>query len=112
MGLDQYAYASKRGVKKKEIAYWRKHPYLEGYMAQLYYDRGGSGEFNCKKVRLEEDDIAALQEHIEDNTLPVTGGFFFGSDASNEYREADIEFCISALMHINEGYFITYTSWW
>ena len=112
MGLDQYAYASKRGIKKKEIAYWRKHPHLEGYMAELYYDREGNGEFNCKTLRLDEDDIVTLQEHIENSTLPVTGGFFFGNDASDEYRETDLEFCTKALLYLNDGYNITYTSWW
>ena len=112
MGLDQYAVASKRGVKRKEIAYWRKHPHLESYMAEVYYDRGGTGQFNCKVLKLDVDLILDLREKVTDRELPRGGGFFWGDDSSDDYRESDLEFCEKALIYLNDGYNVTYTSWW
>lgn len=52
MGLDQYAYAFLGDPPKAptdfpapesaiEIFYWRKHADLEGWMSNLYYEKGG-----------------------------------------------------------------------
>jgi hypothetical protein len=35
-----------------ELAYWRKHPNLQGWMQELYYEKGGEGEFNCVDLEL------------------------------------------------------------
>ena len=35
MGLDQFAYTTK-GKEKEEIAYWRKHNALHGWMENLW----------------------------------------------------------------------------
>ena len=58
MGLDQYASARKgepttddEGYTyyedSMELAYWRKHPNLQGWMQDLYHEKGGEDEFNC-----------------------------------------------------------------
>ena len=45
MGLDMYAYAAAKaglewdGKNQREIAYWRKHPNLHGWMEQLWRSR-------------------------------------------------------------------------
>ena len=56
MGLDQYAIA-RRGEKLTdaegyeyyndniELAYWRKHPNLQGWMESLWHVKGNNGEF-------------------------------------------------------------------
>ena len=51
MGLDQYAYARQAGVERgedgennEELAYWRKHNRLHGWMEDLYRDRGNPVE--------------------------------------------------------------------
>ena len=46
MGLDQYAYARPVGVESddgknnEELTYWRKHNRLQGWMEELWEDRG------------------------------------------------------------------------
>ena len=85
MGLDQYAYARKgapetetrefeyldeQGIKQTqtevhviykdeiELAYWRKHPNLQGWMEQLYRSKGGDErDFNCVDVVLTAADL-------------------------------------------------------
>jgi len=112
MGLDQTAFASKRGVKKKEIAYWRKHPNLEGWMANRYYEKGGEGDFNCKDLFLDENDLNDLEAAVNGSLLPATQGFFFGNSCDDDYRENDLEFIYKARAHLQDGYRIRYTSWW
>ncbi len=70
MGLDQYAYVaakanqqaefwesaevdpetkeyeSKSVEKPRELAYWRKHPNLQGWMRKLWIEKGNAGDFN------------------------------------------------------------------
>ena len=95
MGLDQYAYKVKRDynheaktetITKIEIAYWRKHNALEGYMCDLFHSKGGDGEFNCRTLPLNNDDLENLDEAINNKGLPETDGFFFGSDTSKGGR--------------------------
>ena len=129
MGLDQYAYARPVGVESdggnnnEELAYWRKHNRLHGWMEDLYRDRGNSvsheafgNDFNCVEVELTESDIEQLEAHIEQKSLPETGGFFFGNDSYAEYeeyhKEDDISFIENARQAIAEGKKGYYNSWW
>lgn len=140
MGLDQYAYARKgapetetrefeyldeQGIKQTqtevhviykdeiELAYWRKHPNLQGWMEQLYRSKGGDErDFNCVDVVLTAADLDKLEMDINTYSLPATTGFFFGSDSDMRYIEGDLEFINDAREHIKQGYKIVYTSWW
>ena len=123
MGLDQYANARKgepttddEGYTyyedSMELVYWRKHPNLQGWMQDLYYEKGGEGEFNCVDVELTLEDLNALEESLDDEALPETAGFFFGTDSSDYYAEADREFIVAARAAIKQGYTVTYSSWW
>ena len=123
MGLDQYANARKgepttddEGYTyyedSMELAYWRKHPNLQGWMQDLYYEKGGEGEFNCVDVELTLEDLNALEESLDDEALPETAGFFFGTDSSDYYAEADREFIVQARAAIKQGYTVVYSSWW
>ena len=123
MGLDQYATA-RRGEAKTddegytyyedsmELAYWRKHPNLQGWMEELYQDKGGEQEFNCVDLELTLEDLEALEESLDEEALPETAGFFFGTDSSDYYAEADREFIREARAAIKQGYTIVYSSWW
>ena len=123
MGLDQYATA-RRGEAKTddegytyyedsmELAYWRKHPNLQGWMEDLYHEKGNDGEFNCVDLELTLDDLDALEESLDEEALPETAGFFFGTDSSDYYAEADREFIVQARAAIKQGYTVIYSSWW
>ncbi len=112
MGLDQYAFARK-GEENNELAYWRKHPNLQGWMENLYRARGGTEEvFNCVDVELDSDDLDQLEKDISEKSLPSTTGFFFGQSGDDYYGEEDREFIAKAREEIKAGYKIVYTSWW
>jgi len=123
MGLDQYATA-RRGEAKTddegfkyyedsmELAYWRKHPNLQGWMQDLYHEKGGEEEFNCVDLELTLEDLDALEESLDEEALPETAGFFFGGNADDHYAEADREFIVAARAAIKQGYTVVYSSWW
>ena len=123
MGLDQYATA-RRGEAmtddegytyyedSMELAYWRKHPNLQGWMQDLYYEKGGEEDFNCVDLELTLEDLDALEESLDEEALPETAGFFFGTDSSDYYAEADREFIVQARAAIKQGYTVVYSSWW
>ena len=139
MGLDQYATARKGEPRKvaqtwittdedgneKEVveyynewddtiqlAEWRKHPNLQGWMTDLYYEKGGEDEFNCVELELTLEDLDALEATLDEEELPETVGFFFGTDSSDYYAEADREFIVQARAAIKQGYTVVYSSWW
>jgi hypothetical protein len=95
-----------------ELATWRKHPNLQGWMQELYYEKGGEGEFNCVDVELTSEDLDALEATLDEEELPETVGFFFGSNADDHYAEADREFIVQARAALKEGYKVFYSSWW
>ena len=95
-----------------ELAYWRKHPNLQGFMEELYREKGGEGEFNCEDVELTLDDLDALEQTLDDEALPETVGFFFGENSDDHYAEADREFIREARAAIKQGYTVVYNSWW
>ena len=123
MGLDQFAYAVDNNGEKEELAYWRKHPNLQGWMENLWHDKGcqgkpeepnsmGMSDFNCIPVELTEDDLIRLEYDIYRRELPITQGFFFGSDSDDHYYEYDIEFCKKAREALDAGLTVEYSSWW
>ena len=123
MGLDQYAMARKGESKtdeegfeyyedSMELAYWRKHPNLQGWMQDLWYTKGGEGEFNCVDLELEAEDLDLLEQSLDEEALPETAGFFFGTDSSIHYAEQDREFIVQARAAIKQGYTVVYSSWW
>tara|TARA_Y100001963_G_scaffold150134_1_gene230774 strand:- start:4723 stop:5070 length:348 start_codon:yes stop_codon:yes gene_type:complete len=115
MGLDQYAYVKEEG-QQKEIATWRKHPNLQGYMEMLWEEKGQPDEifqeFNCVELELTEDDILGLRKFILEGALPKSVGFFWGNDSDEFYKLQDLDFCKKALDHISDGKKVFYSSWW
>jgi len=136
MGLDQYANKVKSSydaatrtetIAKTEIARWRKHNALQGWMESLWRTKtGGGGEFNCVSVELEDSDLDMLETVVKANNLPPTEGFFFGGDTSASPEDASPEdrewikvlqeetftFIKLAREAISEGFTIEYSSWW
>jgi len=124
MGLDMFAYTfngktesevdfdTNNVTETTEIAYWRKHPNLHGWMEQLYYEKGGKDDsFNGSNVVLTKGDLDSLEQDIIDGTLPDTSGFFFGKSDGSEQNE-DLEFIAKAREAIEEGKMVYYSSWW
>jgi hypothetical protein len=142
MGLDMYAYvANKKGqyndfyenaefdattndfesdtvTKPYELAYWRKHPSLHGWMEQLWVSKGrprqsvGWPIFNGIELELTWDDLDNLERDIRHGKLPDTEGFFFGSPADNHYYEQDLEFVNNAKAEVFLGLKVFYNSSW
>ena len=97
---------------ENEIAYWRKHPNLQGWMEQLWREKGGEGEFNCVDVDLTLEDLDALEQTLDGKALPETQGFFFGDNSDDYYSWQDREFIREARERLANGYKVVYTSWW
>lgn len=127
MGLDMYAFSmSNRAViddfsfdrefKKQEIAYWRKHNALHGWMEALYRQKGGNDDsFNCIPLRLTKEDMEQLILDIKENKIKPTEGFFFGSTEDYydaDIREQDIRFANQVMSEIDGGRAVYYDSWW
>ena len=123
MGLDQYAHAIDNNGEREELAYWRKHPNLQGWMENLWHEKGcpgkseepnsmGLSDFNCVPVELDYDDLDRLEKTINTKGLPDTEGFFFGSDSDEYYRENDLEFIQKAREALDAGLHVEYSSWW
>ena len=120
MGLDMYACITKAPIADvdfanpadaEEIAYWRKHPNLHGWMENLYCRKGGAKRFNCTTVRLDATDLDALERVIAANRLPYTTGFFFGESQGDEAAN-DLAFIAKARKAIAADYSVFYDSWW
>jgi hypothetical protein len=131
MGLDMYAYIGRKDQyrdhyynddvdtpKPREIAYWRKHPNLHGWMKELWISKGKPGtkyddaEFNGIELELTWEDIDALERAVKHGMLPSTDGFFFGNPADDVYYERDLEFCVNAKTELFLGLKVFYNSSW
>lgn len=137
MGLDMYAYAGLEGQAAAyqaqegtwdtdaqewktqgpvstpvELAYWRKHPNLHGWMEQLYRQRGGTGTFNGDELELTWADLDELEQAVTHGQLPPTGGFFFGENSDEHYQAQDLEFIKNARAELFMGLKVFYNSSW
>lgn len=121
MGLDMYAYCTEANITATdfeqpddahEIAYWRKHPNLHGWMEQLYRTKGGAEKsFNCVNLQLDASDLDALEAAVLEGSLPYTTGFFFG-ESQPEDKQLDLDFLREARERLADGDKVFYTAWW
>ena len=137
MGLDMYAYVAARAGqqrdyyegaewndtakdyvntkvnKPREIAYWRKHPTLHGWMEtlaeqkKLKYDT-----FNGVEIELTAEDLDALERDVKKRQLPATSGFFFGDNSDQHYHDSDLAFIKAARTEMFMGLKVFYNSSW
>jgi len=104
--------------KPREIAYWRKHPNLHGWMEKLWVSKGmpGTGDknasFNGIELELTWEDVDNLERAVKHSMLPSTQGFFFGNPADEVYFERDLEFCVNAKTELFLGLKVFYNSSW
>jgi hypothetical protein len=147
MGLDQYAYVAARAGqnsewwdgaeldpdtrdyrnskldKPRELAYWRKHPNLQGWMESLWKgklhnankdipDSDWGSSFNGIELELTWEDLDELEKAVKKRKLPSTQGFFFGNDADRHYYDRDLEFIKNARAELFLGLKVFYNSSW
>ena len=147
MGLDQYAYVAARAGqtaewwdgaeldpdtrdyvnpkinKPRELAYWRKHPNLQGWMEsrwkkkmhdanQEISESEWGSTFNGIELELEAADLDELELAVKKRRLPQTSGFFFGDDSDQHYYEQDLEFIKNARAELFMGLKVFYNSSW
>ena len=130
MGLDMYAWGTKKkDINEKddnaiELAYWRKHNRLHGYMSDLWETKGYPNQrenhldFNCIPMELSKQDLLELRQALKKKEMPDTMGFFFGHDSydEGEYQKEvdkyDLKFVTDGLRAIRQGYKVVYDSWW
>jgi hypothetical protein len=120
MGLDMYAYVANNANDQdsiesvnEELAYWRKHPNLHGWMEQLAKSKNLKYDtFNGVELELTFDDIMQLEKDIHHGNLPSTTGFFFGDASDEYYKEQDLEFVYEAKSRLFLGQRVFYNSSW
>ena len=140
MGLDQYAYvAMKAGAQAehyddknyakddadpsklqqpRELAYWRKHPNLHGWMERLWleknpeYQDNSDAMFNGVELELTWEDLDLLEYAVKQRMLPPTQGFFFGDDSDKHYQAQDLKFIRDARAELFMGLKVFYNSSW
>ena len=147
MGLDQYAYVAARAGQReewwdgaeldpatkdyvnnkvtqpRELAYWRKHPNLQGWMESLWKEKMNEANqelpesewdssFNGIELELTAEDLDALERAVKKRQLPKTSGFFFGNDSDQHYYQHDIEFIKNARAELFMGLKVFYNSSW
>ena len=137
MGLDMYAYvAAKAGQqdefyegaewdenlkehrnpnvnRPREIAYWRKHPNLHGWMEKLAEQKKLSYDsFNGIEMELTAEDLDALEYAVKKRQLPATSGFFFGDNSDQHNYKNDLKFIQEARAEMFLGLKVFYNSSW
>ena len=136
MGLDQYAYVAAQSGhydayfennnvgKPRELAYWRKHPNLQGWMEQLWLKKGGTPDtnsdrswgssFNGIELELTWDDLNQLEQDINNGVVASLDikGFFFGDAKDDYYRNQDLQFIADAKAELIIGLKVFYNSSW
>jgi hypothetical protein len=146
MGLDQYAmavmphkentdfsiYWNRRDIEAPdgavtELAYWRKHSDLQGWMEDLWIAKrelagnpaqpeeegwfAGEIVFNCQPLRLTFQDLAYLEQAVIGDDLPHTTGFFFGASMPED-KDDTLAFIEKARQAIGCDMEVYYDSWW
>jgi len=103
--------------KPRDIAYWRKHPNLHGWMAQRWLEREGNelretDNFNGIEFELTAEDLDDLEYVVKKRRLPATSGFFFGDNADQHYYNEDLKFIQAARAEMFLGLKVFYNSSW
>ncbi len=134
MGLDQYAYIASKAdtdyddTSRQELAYWRKHPNLQGWMQKLwlkkldiptnatdqFIENKIPGDFNGVELELTWEDVDQLEKDIKSGKVAKLGttGFFFGNPSDDVYYETDLKFCIDAKAELFLKRKVFYNSSW
>jgi hypothetical protein len=114
-------YENKNVAKPRELAYWRKHPNLQGWMEQLWLKKGGidtggawGSSFNGIELELTWDDLNQFEQDIKNGVVASLDikGFFFGTPKDDYYRNQDLQFIADAKAELIIGLKVFYNSSW
>ena len=119
-------YVNKQVSKPRELAYWRKHPNLHGWMEQLWRNKkysvqstdastapnADSDVFNGIELELTWEDLDELERTVTHKQLPSTSGFFFGDEKDEHYYDSDLAFIRNAKAELFLGLKVFYNSSW
>ena len=123
---DAKDFVNKTVEQPREIAYWRKHPNLHGWMEQLWRNKkysvqitdasapveSDSDMFNGIEIELTAEDLDELERAVTHRQLPATRGFFFGEEADQFYHDKDLAFIKAARIEMFMGLKVFYNSSW
>lgn len=134
MGLDQYAYRVKMQNVKDDLDfergryndttgmddlnndldfdYWRKFYPLDNWMRGIYLAKGGTDNFNCNPVRLEEEDLDNLYAAAQ--SLDFYADNYYNDSRREKEEEYShlMKFIAKAKKAIDEGDAVYYDNWW
>jgi hypothetical protein len=110
-------YVNKKVSKPRELAYWRKHPNLHGWMEKLAERKNLKYDllydsFNGIELELTWEDLDELERTVTHKQLPSTSGFFFGDEKDEHYYDSDLAFIRNAKAELFLGLKVFYNSSW
>lgn len=70
--IDNFNYKRDKFHEPHELFYWRKDWDLHNFFKDRYIAKGGTEEFNCVSVRIEEEDLDLLEKFVTSNTFQET----------------------------------------
>jgi uncharacterized protein YfkK (UPF0435 family) len=87
MGLDQYLNKVVVTKQVQEIKRWRKNNQLQGWFEENFNQQ------NCVPTTLNKHNIEMLDQllaELKEASLPITGGFFYGSEKMDKEEYEDL----------------------
>lgn len=125
MGLDMWLTKRQKKSEKKgeELGYWRKANQIRGWIANNVDGFRDNSETVIPKDKIEEladicDKVLIKRsEKVSKELLPVSYGFFFGSDQYDEYYYDDVQYTADLFDKILkevdfDNYDVVYDEWY
>lgn len=116
MGLDMYFFTQKPDCDphcpKEEIAYFRKHSDLHGWMDEEWRKLYGDDiDFNCEYLEITEDMLKRLSDYLKLPEKKHYKGFFWGTSTDEDWKETK-KLIPELKKRMKNGERIYYYSWW
>ena len=110
MGLDAWFQTG----KGKEIAYFRKHADLHGFLQEIWLEKNPGkdpSDFNCKKLRITKKILKQLEDLARNQPDKHYHGFFWGATRPDDWKDT-LDAVDKMRGLISRGEQVYYTSWW
>jgi hypothetical protein len=107
MGLDMYIF--RKDKEDHELAYWRKHTNLHGYIVNTF----ANGVDECQVIPLSKNDLENIIQAVEEDNLPHIRQMFFGQSLpEDKYDELQQLKKVLSLMNQDPKLEIYYQASW